>query len=298
MKRFAVLCPGQGGQTAGMFAPTAKQAAAILPADLVAALADPQQLFANRYAQPLLVAVGMLRWQALRDRIPTPALIAGYSVGELTAYGVAGALDIIDLIGVARTRAESMDRCVDPTQPQVMLAVGGLARAEVLLLLQQHGLTIAIENDADRWVVGGLAQQALGLEQQVTARGGSCQLLPVTIASHTPLMHAARAVFASALAKSCWQAFSTPVLRGIDGAKIRDGVTARAALVDQLTSPIRWSDCMDACSEHGIQVVLELGPGAALSRLLRTRHPAITCRSIDEFRSVDAAATWLHQQLA
>ena len=297
MKGFAILCPGQGAQSATMFELTAAQAAAQLPPDLTAAATNPEQLFANRCAQPLLIAVGMLRWQALRASVPTPSLIAGYSVGELTAYAVAGALDGAASLATARLRAESMDRCVDPAQPHAMLALSGLTRTDLCRLLQQHALHLAIDNGVDRWVVGGLAQQASGLERQVAALGGTCRLLPVAVASHTPLMLPARVSFAQWLATQAWGKFSAPVLRGIDGATIRDAGAAQAALVDQLTRPVRWADCMDTCSEGGIEVALELGPGDALSRLLRTRHPSIACRSIDEFRSLEAAAGWVNREL-
>ncbi|MEB0233328.1 malonyl CoA-ACP transacylase, partial [Undibacterium sp. 10I3] len=65
------------------------------------------------------------------------------------------------------------------------------------------------------------------------------------------------------------------------------------ALMRQLTQPIDWTACMDACVEQGITVVLELGPGAALSRMLRVRHPEIACRSVSEFRSLAGIRQWL-----
>ena len=63
----------------------------------------------------------------------------------------------------------------------------------------------------------------------------------------------------------------------------------------QLAEPIRWKDCMDACSEFGATVALELGPGAALSRMLQARHPHIACRSVSEFRSLDGVRSWLNR---
>jgi [acyl-carrier-protein] S-malonyltransferase len=53
---------------------------------------------------------------------------------------------------------------------------------------------------------------------------------------------------------------------------------------------------MDAAAESGVTVALELGPGAALSRMLRTRHPDIACRSVSEFRSLDGIVGWLERQ--
>lgn len=301
-KRFAVFCPGQGAQHAAMFALTEHAPLQAMPTwrsdALQAILSDSADLFANRHAQPLIVAVGMTRWQALRSSLPLPSLIAGYSVGELTAYGVAGALDSASVIALAGARAAAMDRCVAPDQPQAMVAVSGLRCDQLLPILQQYSLAIAIQNDRDRMVVGGLAQHCAQAEQILLALGASCQRLPVTVASHTPLMKNAAAEFAVALEKCCWLPMSAPVLAGVDAGKIRTAPQAMTALRAQLTDTIDWHDCMDACIENGIEVVLELGPGTALSRMMTTRHPSVACRSLDEFRSLGAASDWLLRQLS
>jgi [acyl-carrier-protein] S-malonyltransferase len=84
-----------------------------------------------------------------------------------------------------------------------------------------------------------------------------------------------------------------PVLSGIGAEAISGKPRAVETLARQLNETIRWSDCMDAAAEAGMTVALELGPGAALSRMLRSRHPQIACRSVADFRSIDGIATWL-----
>ena len=303
--RYAIFCSGQGGQDAAMFALTEDESVPAIPSwpaqKLQTILADPAALFLNRNAQPLIAAVGLARWQALSARscvqlqapMPLPSLIAGYSVGELTAYGVAGALDCDTVIALAEVRAAAMDHCVDVNKPQAMLAVSGLTAAQALPILQQHGLAIAIQNESDRLVVGGLADDCEHAQPALLALGAVCQRLPVAVASHTPLMKNAAISFAAALDQATWSLMIAPVLAGIDAHKVRTTAQAIIALQAQLTAPIHWHDCMDACVESGIEVVLELGPGNALSRMIIARHPTVACRSLDEFRSIDAAADWL-----
>jgi [acyl-carrier-protein] S-malonyltransferase len=95
------------------------------------------------------------------------------------------------------------------------------------------------------------------------------------------------------------QRFSTdpqvPVLSGLSGQAVVKKEQAVSVLSRQLAQTIRWSDCMDACAEQGITAALELGPGAALSRMLQARHPQIACRSISEFRSLRGVAGWLQR---
>ena len=301
-KRFAIFCSGQGAQHTDMFALTTHEAIQILPSwdaqKLQRILSNPHDLFANHCAQPLIVSVGLTRWHALRARLPIPSLIAGYSIGELTCYGVSGALDSAALVSVAQERALAMDRCVDPLHPQTMVAVSGGMIEAVKVILRKYDLTIAIENDVDRLVVGGLASQCALAEIALTAVGASCQRLSVTVASHTPLMKNAAAQFAHALEHCHWSSLNAPVLAGIDAHKVRSQSQAITALTAQLTETIRWNDCMDACVENGIEVVLEIGPGNALSRMMAARHPTLQCRSVDDFRSMQAVSDWLLQQIA
>ena len=106
--RLLLLCPGQGDQHPDMFnlARTSGAASSLLDQLAVRAEGD---IFANRNAQPLIVAATLGMWEAVRDFAPTPALVAGYSIGELSAYGVAGAITPEQAVTLAAQRAQWMD---------------------------------------------------------------------------------------------------------------------------------------------------------------------------------------------
>ncbi len=98
---LCILCPGQGSQSPGMLdelladgatRSICRDLAGLLAFDAFAIAADPVHCFANRYAQPLICLYAMSVWMALDANSIKPALAAGYSVGELSAWGVAGAL--------------------------------------------------------------------------------------------------------------------------------------------------------------------------------------------------------------
>jgi [acyl-carrier-protein] S-malonyltransferase len=107
------------------------------------------------------------------------------------------------------------------------------------------------------------------------------------------LMAPAVAPFADALAAVSFAAQTCPVLSGIGAEAISDKARAIETLARQLSETIVWSDCMDAAAEAGMTVALELGPGAALSSMLRSRHSQIECRSVADFRSIDGIVRWL-----
>ena len=296
--RLLLLCPGQGGQHRGMFdlARTDAQAAAWLERAGLPAF-DAAAMFDNRIAQPSIVGATLAMWQALKPRLLMPALVAGYSVGELSAYGVAGALDPLDAVRLASTRAQLMDAQAGATPPQALVAVKGVLAERARMLARDHGFAIAIVTGIDGCIAGGLVAALAQFAQAVEAAGGSWQRLPVAIASHTALMAGAAAPFAEALLAAPWHPQECPVLSGIAAQAVTARPRAVAALSRQLSETIQWSDCMDACAEAGITVALELGPGAALARMLQERHPHIACRSVDDFRSLNGVIAWLGRQV-
>lgn len=301
--RLLVLCPGQGAQHPAMFDMARSDPAA--SRELEDWLADPAlaplsggaSLFANQLAQPAIVAATLAMWTALRDTIPAPSLVAGYSIGELAAYGVAGALAPLDLVRIAAERARLMDACVDERAAQGMVALSGMPHGAIEALLARFGFHPAILTGEDAVVAGGPAAAREALAEAVLAAGGRATALPVEVASHTPLLQGAVMPFAELLARQAWSAPAFPVLSGISAEQVEDARVATRVLSRQIAEPIRWMDCMDACVETGVTVALELGPGAALSRMLQARHPRIACRSVTEFRSLDGIRSWLGKQL-
>jgi [acyl-carrier-protein] S-malonyltransferase len=305
--RLVILCPGQGAQHPAMFDMARSDPAARrlldacfddpeLKAPLGAALEGGAR-FANAVAQPSIVAATLAMWAALGELPSPPALVAGYSIGELSAYGVAGALDPLDTVKLAAERASLMDACAASGPRQGMLALSGLPAGAFDELLQRFGFYPAILTGDDALVAGGPAELREQLADAAAAAGANVTLLPVEVASHTPLLQGAVAPFAELLAGRRWSAFTFPVLSGISAEPVEDGARAMTDLPRQIAEPIRWKDCMDACAEAGATVALELGPGAALSRMLQARHPQIACRSVSEFRSVDGIRSWLGRQL-
>ncbi|WLI91217.1 acyltransferase domain-containing protein [Massilia sp. R2A-15] len=290
--RLLLLCPGQGGQSPGMFdlARTDARAAA-----LISNLGqfDRDTLFENRIAQPSVVGATLAMWEALKTRLPAPSLVAGYSVGELSAYGVAGALAPVDAVRIAARRAQLMDASV--TAPQALVAISAMPVDRVRTIAGANGFTVAIVTGHDSCIAGGLENTLAGLEHVIAQAGARLQRLPVGIASHTPLMARAVAPFIAELETADFAPQACPVLSGICAETIVGKSRAIEALSRQLVETIVWDACMDVAIEAGINIALELGPGAALARMLQARHPQIPCRSVADFRSIDGIVSWFER---
>jgi [acyl-carrier-protein] S-malonyltransferase len=302
--RLAILCPGQGAQHPGMFdlARTDRRAGTLLEQwaldqqlglPLEAVLAQDAVLFSNRMAQPLIVAATLATWEAIKAYVPVPVLVAGYSIGEIAAHGVARTFSAEAAIRLAALRARLMDACLRTCRRQSLIAISGVNPRSVGAVLQQHQFHMAIETGEDSFIAGGPSIRFTEAARGIAALGGRVSVLPVEVASHTPLMLAAVAPFAAELRRAALDDPKFTVLSGISAEVVYGAEHAISALSRQIAETIQWKDCMDACVEAGANIVLELGPGSALSRMFHARHPSVECRSVAEFRTLDGIQKWL-----
>lgn len=302
---LGILCSGQGGQSEGMFDIFAGDSAAL---EVVAACeaelgVDLRQLvrrggdamFGNRIAQPLICVFQAAAWASLRAQgIETVRAVAGYSIGELGAYAVAGALDPRPLTTLARSRGDAMDSA--STRASGLAAVRGLSRPETERLCQAHGVEIAIANGFDRFIVGSETAPLTAYTDEAEARGAHITPLRITVASHTRLMAPARRPFEKALERSGLRAPQVAVLAGVDGLPVFDRDRAASTLSAQISQTVEWAACMDGMAEMGCTALLELGPGAALADMFRERRPELAVRSLCEFRTLAGATAWAARQ--
>ena len=295
--RLLLLCPGQGDQHDRMFDLARTNAAAAALIDQLLGELPPRggDIFANRIAQPLIVTATLGMWEAIRDFAPPPALVAGYSIGELSAYGVAGAITPEQSVTLATQRARWMDDCQQAAPGQALVSIAGIVLAQATALATARGYHVSIETGEDSCIAGGPAAQAEQLLLDIEATGARGKRLPVMVASHTPYMRDAVEPLAQALRATAFLPLQAPVLAGIDASAVYDQARAIETLSRQLSEPIKWLACMDAAAEAGITVALELGPGGALSRMLQNRHPHIATRSVADFRTLDGIGKWLER---
>ena len=303
---LALLFPGQGTQHPSMLAwidacpeaqTTLAELAARLGGDWRARLQDPDWATSNAVAQSLLTGLGLAAWQCVADRVPAPSVVAGYSVGELAAFSVAGVFDAQRALWLSHERAASMQRAVAGIDTGLLAVTGGsdAAIAEVCL---SHGLTVAIELSVDRRVLGGLASGLDRAALELARRGSRCQRLAVRLASHTPWMQAAVDEFAQRTAALPLATPTPTLVCNLTGGAVSREPALRSALLEQLARPVRWSRCMESIAERAPRCVLEVGAGHTLSDLWNQSFPNVPARSLDEFRSPGAAAAWVGGVLA
>ncbi|KVG27218.1 acyltransferase domain-containing protein [Burkholderia diffusa] len=302
---LAILCSGQGAQRSDMFELTgaARQADALFehagrllgddPRDWVRH-AEADALRENRAAQVLCTVQALAAAALLEAAWPRRRCVAGYSVGEVASWSVAGMIDPHDALDLADARARAMDAASGGDER--MAFVRGLTRAQLAQLCVGRDAAIAIANPGDAFVVAGRQADVAAVADDA-ARDGALRVAPVCvrIASHTRRLASAVPGFRASLAAVDVHRPlpGTRLFSGIDGASVLDVGAGLDKLARQIAEPVEWAACLAACVEAGATAFLELGPGRALAEMASGAYPALPARSVADFRSVDGIARWL-----
>jgi [acyl-carrier-protein] S-malonyltransferase len=265
---------------------------ALAGADWLERVASGAAPLGHRLEQMSIVAAGAGAWERLRSRLPAPDTVAGYSLGELTAWTCAGAWSLTDALALAARRADAMAAATP--EPCTMAAVKGTPAEHRRRALEGlDDVHVAIVIDADHAVLTGRADPMTVARARLESTGASWTPLSVSLPSHSPLMHAAAAAFGEILRAQPAARPRVAVLRGVDGRRLDDANAIPGALSDSLERTIRWDEAMATLRERDVRVCLELPPGRALSRMIESSHPQIEARAVEDFRSIDGLVRWI-----
>ena len=305
---LAILCSGQGPQHPQMFALTgdAPEAANLFahaatlfdgrdPRVMVRTDSD-EALHQNRVGQILCTLQALAATSVLLDVLPRRLIIAGYSVGELAAWNVAGLLDAAVTLDLAAQRAEVMDAA--SIDGDGLLFVRGLSLAAAEDLCRDHNVAVAIVNPGNAYVLGGTGAALDALADKAEMIGAVRVVrLAVNVASHTPRLASASAQFRKVLGQAPIKLTTSKsgvrLFSGIDGSAVMDISVGMDRLAEQISRSIQWEACLEGCVEAGATSFLELGPGRALSEMASGAYPGIPARSLEDFRTLTGVHTWL-----
>lgn len=275
---LAILAPGQGAQTPGFLAPWLSDdapRAQLQSLSEVAGLdlahfgtdADAETIRRTDIAQPLLVAAGVVAAKQLLAGGPGADVVAGHSVGEVTAAAVTGVLSPTDAMTFVTTRARGMAEA-SSARPTSMMAVIGGKPDEVLGAIEAAGLTPANNNGSGQIVAAGTVEQLAALVADPPPRARLIQL-SVAGAFHTVHMQAAVAKLEELAGTLAASDPSTRLLSNADGAEVGSGADFLQRLVNQVSNPVRWDLCLNTLAELGVTGILELPPSGTLTGIAK-----------------------------
>jgi len=245
--------------------------------DLIAhgTTSDEETIKDTAVAQPLIVAAGLVAAASLFDveLNSLPVILAGHSVGEITAAALAGVLTEAEAMTFVRERANSMAAAAAAT-PTGMSAVVGGDPAEVLAAIEASGASPANVNGAGQTVAAGTFDQLKALAENPPAKA---RVIPLKVAGAFHTSHMSPAVDAlKALAPTLNPvAPKVPLLSNYDGGEVTDGGAAVESLIAQVSRPVRWDLCMETMVKRGVTGVIELAPAGTLAGLAKRGMPGV-----------------------
>jgi [acyl-carrier-protein] S-malonyltransferase len=296
-ERIGLLFPGQGSQAVGMGKDLAERfpearevferADDALGVSLTRLMWEgpAEELTLTRNTQPALLAHSAAVWAVLEGQGLDVVCAAGHSLGEFSAYHAAGSLSFADAVRTVRRRGELMFES-GQARPGTMAAVLGLDDEIVDGVCREASaegsVVIAANFNSPGQVVISGDVDAVERVSPMLISAGAKKVAPLTVsgAFHSPLMAVAEPGLASQLDGVYFAAPAFPVISNVTAGPVTDASDACVLLVQQLTSAVRWTQCVRTMLGLGVTQFLEVGTGKVLTGMLKRIDPAASGRGV------------------
>ena len=306
---IAFVFPGQGSQRVGMGQALAERfpecreifdqadAALDVPISPTCFEGPPERLMLTENTQPAMVAVSTAVVRALVTRGVKAAWMAGHSLGEYSAHVAAGTLSFADALRTVSNRGRYMQEAV-PVGDGAMAAVLGLNEEQVTSACEDAAcgevVSPANMNAPGQIVIAGTAAAVKRAGDRAKELGARRVMsLPVSAPFHCALMKSAQDRLAPDLQSLVVSDPSVPVVANVDAQPKRDARQAIAALIEQVTAPVRWEQVVRRLSLEGVDTYVEVGVGTVLSGLIKKTVSGARLFSVTDPEGVDRAVAAL-----
>ncbi|WP_435579048.1 ACP S-malonyltransferase [Gilvibacter sp.] len=280
MKAF--LFPGQGAQFTGMgqdlYEASAEAKALFESANEqlgfsitdIMFTGDADALKQTKVTQPAIFLHSVILAKVMGSDF-APDMVAGHSLGELSALTASGALNFSDGLNLVSKRALAMQAACE-IQPSTMAAVLGLEDAVVENVCEQTpGIVVAANYNCPGQLVisGEVPAVEAACESLKEAGARRALMLPVGGAFHSPLMEPAREELAKAIENTNFKSPICPIYQNVTAAAVTDPEAIKENLIKQLTASVRWTQSMQQMIADGAETFIEVGPGNVLQGLIK-----------------------------
>ena len=258
--------------------------------------ADADELKDTRNAQLTTFVSSLMVLDAVERLGVEPSFCAGHSLGEYTALTATGALGFDDGVRLVVERAEAMHEA-GQNNPGTMSAILGLddELVEVACRRADSDVWVANFNAPGQIVIAGSAEgvaRAVEIAKELGAK--KAMPLPVSGAFHTPFMTPARERLREAIAAAKPRDTEVPVVSNVDAIGHDHGDDWASLLSAQLSSPVRWKQCLLTLADYGVTGFAELGPGGVLTGMAKRTLEGARTISVATPDELDKFIEWVN----
>ncbi|MGP4059792.1 ACP S-malonyltransferase [Halobacillus sp. H74] len=312
MKNIAYVFPGQGSQEVGMGQamyesyPSVKklfdQADETLGYSLTTLMFEgpSEELTKTENAQPALLLNSIAIQEVLQEEGVAPGMTAGHSLGEYSALVASGSLSPMDALQLVHVRGKLMEEAY-PTGKGTMAAVLGLSQEEIEEVLRNFDGETAVDlaniNCPGQIVISGTKEGVEQASQQLSEKGAK-RVLPLNVSGpfHSRLMKSASDDFADYLSKTTIQDADIPVYANVTASPVTEAEKIETLLIEQLYSPVRFQQILEAFAEENVDAIVEVGQGKVLSGLVRKVKRRMKTFSVQDPDSLQSFIDWYKEE--
>jgi len=292
--KHAYIFPGQGAQFSGMgknlyeqsslakeYFEQANEILGFRITDIMFNGSD-EDLKQTKVTQPAVFLHSVILFNTTPDLIPD--VVAGHSLGELSALVANKVLSFEDGLRLVSKRAMAMQKACE-INPSTMAAVLGMEDAkieEIVSGITDEVVVAANYNSPGQLVISGsIAGINKACELLKAAGAKRALVLPVGGAFHSPLMEPAKEELAAAIEDTHFNNPTCPIYQNVDASPYIDPHIIKQNLINQLTSPVRWTQTVEHMVANGVTHFTEVGPGSVLQGLVKKIAKDITADGIN-----------------
>ncbi len=251
-----------------------------------------EELKRTRFTQPAILLHSLAVLSIIKNNLTDYDFACGHSLGEYPALAAVGALSFEDAIKAVVKRASLMEEACQKN-PSTMAAIMGLNESQIEEVCQKasaKGVVVPANfNSGIQTAISGsfeAVEKACELAKEAGAK--RAMLLQVGGAFHSPLMETAKLGMAEFLNSVTVNNPKIPVIANVTAKPVINADEIKKLLVEQITSPVRWSQTMKYLVDSGVDSIIEIGPGKVLTGLAKRDMKPKSSVNLDKLENIEA----------
>lgn len=301
MGKIAFVFPGQGTQFVGMGKDiyennnlARKEYDKIfknLLFDLKSAMFDgPEEILKEtKYTQPAIVAMSLVLDKLLKEKGIYPDFVAGHSVGEYSAIGSAGFLNLEETVKLASFRGEVMNEIAEKVNGGMAAIIGMPSEKIIELLKTVTGVVEAVNfNEPKQTVIAG-DKDSIEKSCELLKKNGARRAIPLAVSGpfHSLLMKPAGEKLRKEIENYEFKDTKIKLIANTTTELISTGNELKKEIYNQSFGPVRWIETIEKLKENGVETIYEIGPGKVLAGLIRKIDKNLKVVSINSLSTID-----------